>query len=142
MKLLPVVVLLLTQGVLAQEMPKHKLLVEVSNLTNQKGHKLYVGLYRQQDQFPEFNHNYMNRVIEVRSATVTVMFEVPFGSYAIALSHDLNDNGEIDKNLFGYPKEPFGFSQNRKPKLGPPGFDECKFNFEKDNQQLTIAAIH
>lgn len=125
----------------AQEQPAKTLLVEVQGITNYKGHNLYVALYRQQDSFPDFNRYFVNKVLAVKSATVVVEFQVPAGLYAVALCHDLNDNQQLDKNIFGYPKEPFGFSNNRKPKLSPPDFRECQFTFVSDNQKVSINII-
>jgi uncharacterized protein (DUF2141 family) len=31
------------------------------------------------------------------------------GNYAIAVIHDENRNGELDTNMFGIPKEGYGF---------------------------------
>ena len=41
----------------------------------------------------------------------TIVFKnPPAGSYAIAVFHDKNNNGKLDKNIFGMPKEGYGFS--------------------------------
>lgn len=50
------------------------------------------------------------------------------GEYAFAVLHDINANGNCDSNLIGMPKEPFGFSNNVKPKLKVPSFDQVKVN--------------
>ena len=55
--------------------------------------------------------------------------DIPFGEYAIAIYQDLNNNGVLDKNVFGYPSEPFGFSKNFKPRFSAPDFDDCKITF-------------
>lgn len=47
------------------------------------------------------------------------------GEYAISLFHDENSNGELDKNLMGIPKEPFGFSNDEMGMFGPPSFNKC-----------------
>jgi uncharacterized protein (DUF2141 family) len=41
--------------------------------------------------------------------------------------HDVNKNGELDKNALGIPKEGFGFSNDAAGTFGPPGFDKAKF---------------
>jgi len=47
------------------------------------------------------------------------------GRYAIAVFHDENTNGDIDKTGgLGIPKEGFGFSSNPPLKIGAPSFDE------------------
>jgi uncharacterized protein (DUF2141 family) len=44
------------------------------------------------------------------------------GSYAVAVFHDLNGNGRLDRNFIGLPNEPYGFS-NDVGRRGPPNFD-------------------
>lgn len=66
--------------------------------------------------------------VKVRDTTVEALFDiVPDGEYAVKVFHDLNDNGRMDTNLFGIPKEPYGFSNNAMGTLGPPSFEEAKF---------------
>jgi uncharacterized protein (DUF2141 family) len=48
---------------------------------------------------------------------------VPPGKYAVAFFQDLNGNQKLDTNLFGVPKEGFGFSRDAMGKLGPPSFE-------------------
>ena len=44
------------------------------------------------------------------------------GPYAIAVFHDLNGNGKLDRNFIGLPSEPYGFS-NDVGRRGIPNFD-------------------
>lgn len=61
---------------------------------------------------------------------------LPFGTYAIAVYHDENDNGEMDKNFLGIPTEDYGFSNNARGTFGPPGFDQAKFQLE--SSEITV----
>jgi uncharacterized protein (DUF2141 family) len=54
---------------------------------------------------------------------VVSLGELAPGSYALAVIHDANGNGEIDLNVFGIPTEAWGFSNDAKGNLGPPSFD-------------------
>ena len=47
---------------------------------------------------------------------------VPAGRYAIAVYHDVNANGRLDKQIFGLPAEPYGFS-NDVGRSAPPSFE-------------------
>ena len=60
------------------------------------------------------------------------------GTYGIALFHDLNGNGELDRNLLGVPNEPFGFSNNPVIKFSAPKFEEFKFEFDGQPLELVI----
>ena len=64
-------------------------------------------------------------------------FALPPGTYALGLFHDLNGNGVLDKNLFGIPKEPYGFSKNARGRLGPPSFEDAAISVTGD-QSITI----
>jgi uncharacterized protein (DUF2141 family) len=54
--------------------------------------------------------------------------DLPEGRYAIKAFHDVNDNGEFDFNLFGIPKEPYGFSNNVMGTMGAPKFEQAAFD--------------
>ena len=43
---------------------------------------------------------------------------------AIRLFQDLDGDGELDKNAFGMPTEPFGFSNDPVIRFGPPSTKE------------------
>lgn len=47
------------------------------------------------------------------------------GAYAVAVSQDFNGNRETDTNFVGIPQEPWGVSNNIRPFLRPPTFDEA-----------------
>ena len=53
--------------------------------------------------------------------------ELPEGDYGIAIFHDVNTNGVNDKNRFGIPSEPYGFSNNYRVRFGPPKWAKAKF---------------
>lgn len=57
----------------------------------------------------------------------TLPVELPQGEWAVAITQDLNNNEKIDKNFIGIPTEPYAFSNNIRPTVAAPGFDECKF---------------
>ena len=48
------------------------------------------------------------------------------GAYVVAVIHDENGNGKLDTFL-AIPREGFGFSRNPKIRMGPPRFDEVRF---------------
>jgi len=65
---------------------------------------------------------------------------VPHGQYAVAVFHDRNGNGVLDKNLRGIPKEEYGFSNNAKGKFGPPDYKSMRFDLRSPSvtQQIII----
>jgi uncharacterized protein (DUF2141 family) len=58
---------------------------------------------------------------------ITLPVELPKGEWAVAITQDTNNNDKLDKNFMGIPTEPFAFSNNVRPRLAPPAFDDCKF---------------
>jgi uncharacterized protein (DUF2141 family) len=52
---------------------------------------------------------------------------VPPGVYAAEAYQDANDNGILDRNWLGLPKEGMGFSNNAPMRFGPPRFDDAAF---------------
>lgn len=59
------------------------------------------------------------------------------GTYAIMSLHDANENGRMDFEANGMPKENYGMSNN--PMLmGPPTFEAVKFSVGSEDKQLNI----
>lgn len=52
--------------------------------------------------------------------------DVPPGTYAVALLHDENGNGRVDRMLM-IPREGFGFSRDAPVRMGPPHFADASF---------------
>jgi uncharacterized protein (DUF2141 family) len=71
-------------------------------------------------------------------STLSIPVALAPGEWAVALSQDLNNNDKLDKNLLGIPTEPFAFSNNVKPRLVAPSFQECKFTVTGPGQVVSI----
>jgi uncharacterized protein (DUF2141 family) len=61
----------------------------------------------------------------------------PQTRWAVSAHHDENGNDKLDKNAFGIPTEPYGFSNNPKRGFGPPKFDEVSFSVDGDESKTT-----
>ncbi|WP_245574937.1 DUF2141 domain-containing protein [Flavobacterium tegetincola] len=44
--------------------------------------------------------------------------------------HDENRNGELDSNMFGIPKQDYGFSNVAKVTSSPPSFCYAAFSYD------------
>jgi len=62
------------------------------------------------------------------------------GEFAVKAFHDENDNDELDTNFLGIPKEAFGFSNNKMGRFGPPGYDDCTFQFKGPHEKIEVEA--
>ena len=64
--------------------------------------------------------------------------ELPKGEWAVAITQDLNNNDKVDKNFIGIPTEPYAFSNNVRPTLAPPDFNDCKFMVDGPGKVVSI----
>ncbi len=60
------------------------------------------------------------------------------GTYAVAIYHDENDNGEMDTNMLGIPTEGYGFSNEAQGFMGPPKFKDAAFTLEAPKRKITV----
>jgi uncharacterized protein (DUF2141 family) len=112
----------------------YKLTVSVSGVISEEG-DVHIALYREQDTFPVSGKQYKGQVIAAKSNVISGTFtNLKAGTYAIAVFHDLNKNGKLDKNLFGAPTERYGFSNNARSTFSAPSFSAAAFELKKDNQ--------
>jgi uncharacterized protein (DUF2141 family) len=60
--------------------------------------------------------------------TARCVFEaVAPGTYALALHHDEDADGEMDTGIFGIPTEGTGASRDARGSMGPPSFESAQF---------------
>ncbi len=110
---------------------KFDLTVQVNGFSSNEG-RAFVGIYRPTDEFPVMNKQYRGKVVEIENKTAKVSFEdLPKGEYAVAVYHDKNKNGIMDKNLLGVPTEKYGFSNNARETFSAPSFQSAAVALEK-----------
>jgi len=116
------------------------IVVNITGLRKPDG-MLGVSLYNSGKGFPgKHEEAYANQVKKITGTTEKVIFEnVPYGTYAVSVFHDENNNGKLDKNFIGIPKEGVGVSNNPKIGMGGPKYEPCKFLLEVRQLDLTIA---
>jgi len=116
---------------------QHRLEIDVEGVESATG-SIQVALYTAPEQFLKNEGVYRSGSFRAHKGTTRVLLDnLPAGTYALAIFHDLNDNQELDKNWMGIPKEPMGFSNARMKTFGPPGFEECRIDLRQD-MTLTI----
>ncbi len=101
-------------------------------LTNLRGGRgaCYLALFAGPEGFPRQTNQAVRTLrLPVSSGTASFSFDnLPPGSYALAVYHDENSNGKLDKNFFGLPTERYGFSNNaRSMMFFPPSFGAARF---------------
>ena len=114
----------------AQEKETFTLTIDVTITKHHKG-TIFLALFKGKDSY--LKKPYKHGIKEVKGGKTTLVFDqIEKGDYAFSLFHDLNGNKKMDKNFFGIPKEPYGFSNNKKGSMGPPDFKDAKFNIDKN----------
>ena len=91
-----------------------------------------IALYNNDKDFLNEKKSYMQKKLPAKEKIIYRFKEVPKGVYAIAVFHDKNSNGIVDKNFLGMPKERVGISNNVSHTLSAPSFKEAKFRLIKD----------
>jgi uncharacterized protein (DUF2141 family) len=112
--------------------------VEITNVKKAKG-KLWIAIFKPDEKFGENVQPGIYKIIEVKTTVNhTADFNLVPGKYALAVFHDLNENDVLDKNFFGIPKEPYGFSNDFRPKFSPPSFSDCAFDVSGPGQKIVV----
>ena len=116
----------------------HTLTVKMTGFKTDQG-MAAVALYDKPDNFPIKPEKATATLrVPVAKGTAKAEFKnLPPGTYAISVYHDVNNNNKMDANFIGVPKEQTGASNNAKGKMGPPAFKDAKFALTGD-QPVTI----
>lgn len=104
---------LMLSAVLSPE--KADLDITVSNIEVQRGGEIWIGLYDKANNFGKIGKELSKKQVAVtKNGVLTVTFyEVPVGTYSVAVFHDDNRNGHFDKNFFGQPEEGHAFMDKK-----------------------------
>jgi len=113
------------------------LTVEVTHLSGHKG-RIAIGLYNNAKTFGHMSRLYRGARLTIRGKRVVYTFKhLPKGIYAVSVMHDANNNKTLDKNVFGIPKEGYGFSNNVHHAFRAATFGEAKFSVT-NHKKITI----
>ena len=103
------------------------LTVRVSGISSAGG-EIGCALFRDSDGFPMDSAKAKQIWLRADPRGVTCNFsDLPVGSYAVSVSHDLNGNKRVDTNFLSLPIESWRVSNNARPVLRAPRFDEASF---------------
>ena len=121
------------------------LLIRVDGLRNHKG---VVGalVFTSPAGWPEdvsksFRHEAVPIDPSGHSATVVIK-NMPPGDYGIVVLHDENENMKLDRNMFGFPKEGFGFANNPRVGFTAPVFGRAVMHVGCPETDTTIRIIY
>ncbi|MEH2292417.1 DUF2141 domain-containing protein [Nostoc sp.] len=105
-----------------------QLTIEIHGLKNKEG-QVCASIFASSEGFPSDR----DRVLQKQCSKITdtpliISFQnLKAGIYAVAVFHDQNNDYTLNSNIFGTPKEGFGFSSNPEIRTRAPKFSEAAF---------------
>lgn len=97
--------------------------------------KVMVGLYDSQTAY-DGGAPLRQAALDVAAGQTSAVFEdLPAGDYAAKAFHDVDGDGDMDRNPFGIPIEPYAFSNNAVGNMGPASWDRARFAVGGDTAQ-------
>ncbi|MFA7273603.1 MAG: DUF2141 domain-containing protein [Crocinitomicaceae bacterium] len=121
---------LLVICLLKTDVPATHLYIKVTGIQSNQG-KIIVGIFKDNDSFPTIGKQYKSYKLDIQDKKASLhVTNLEKGRYAVGLCHDLNSNEKMDNNSFGFPMEPYGFSNNVRGHFSRPTFDEASFYFD------------
>ena len=110
----------------------HRLTLNIEGIKEVKA-IMQIGLFNDADDFLETGSEFRVISIPIDSTTVIAVFDsLPQATYGISLYHDLDSNGDINKNFIGIPVEPWGISNEAYRMLAAPRWQEAVFTMDAD----------
>ncbi|MEZ5084205.1 MAG: DUF2141 domain-containing protein [Bacteroidales bacterium] len=120
-----------------------KLIVEITEFRNENG-QVAISIHNGEEGYPGGEEKMVQaKYVKILNGRATAEFNnLPVGEYAISAYHDENKNEKLDTNWIGIPKEGTGASNNAKAKMGPPKYEDAKFEFKKDGQRISFIMVY
>ena len=112
-----------------------KLKIVVNNVQIEKGN-VVVEIYDNDKDF--FKKPMVTKTVKASNQSLDFSFDITEGIYAVGVYQDINENKKLDKGWFNIPKEPYGLSNNYRPRFSAPVFNDCKF---KVVQAMTVTIL-
>ena len=116
-----------------------KLIVEIDSFRNNDG-QAAIAVHNGEEGFPGGEEKMVQaQYVKIENGIAYAEFnDLPFGEYAISAYHDENLDEELNTNWIGIPKEGTAASNNARGKMGPPKYENAKFQFTTDGQKVTF----
>lgn len=113
--------------------------IKVTDIRSEKG-KIILNVFKDNDSYDK-NQPYKKITFDKKAlvnGTLNVHFGLEPDVYGITLIDDENEDGKINKNFVGMPKEGFGFSNFFMTKMKKPSFDDFKVDLKSPEHQIEI----
>jgi uncharacterized protein (DUF2141 family) len=115
--------------------------VKIANISNNTG-VIACAIFKSKEGFPSKFIKYASKIMLSQIEGKDASFEfsdIEPGTYAIAVIHDENRNGELDTNFFGIPTEGYGFSSGAEVTMSAPSFSDAVFSYDGQLLQMSIS---
>ncbi len=100
---------------------------------------VYLTVFRSEKGFPDQPKAAVQALkIPVKNGVAQTAIELPKGTYAIGAFYDADANGELTKNFFGVPAEPYGFSNKVRSRFRAPRFSEAAFTVSGAQERVVL----
>ena len=116
-----------------------ELIVNISNAPETG--RLVFQLYDNANSFGDFRDPISETVLPANGDGEYRLSEIEPGTFALLVYFDENENGLIDKNFIGIPREPLALSNNYQPK-GPPSFVRASVDVLADETKRLNLAMY
>lgn len=123
-----------------KEVSERYTLTVVIEGVNEKDGNMGVLVYTSQKGWPEeIRYALRDIIVPPQPGVMTVEIpDLPAGTYAVAVCHDVNKNRKLDKNFLGMPREQWGLSNNPHATIKAPPFSKSQFALKSN---MTIHVI-
>ncbi len=114
-----------------------ELVVHITGMQGKSG-QIMVQLFDSETAWSE-ESSLRNAALDFKEGRATwTVADLPEGQYGIRSYHDKNSNNQLDTNFLGIPRERFGFSNNAKAGMGPPGWQAVRFSIDSAPREIEI----
>ena len=115
------------------------LTVEINGFRNREG-QACVSLFASSQGFPNNRKNVVQRQCnKITSVPLIVNFRnLKAGNYAVAIIHDTNGDGTLNRNDLGMPIEGYGFSRNPEIRTAAPKFNDAAVLIAGPNTSVQV----
>ncbi len=106
--------------------------VKVGGIQEIKG-SLMMALFSDEESFKNKKPVVAKKAVPVTDSVQTTVFNnLEAGTFALAIFHDSNGDGSLNKRQMGIPTEGIAFSGGGKQKMRPPRFKDVAFTIKQD----------
>jgi uncharacterized protein (DUF2141 family) len=115
------------------------LIVSVDGFPDDRG-EAGIAVWNGARGFPEdIEHAIATTYVPIERGAAGARFgPFPPGVYAVTVFHDRDGDETFDKNFLGMPREAWGVSNNARPRLRAPTFEEARLELEAGEHDVRI----